>query len=398
MRSIAFCFGVFSLLGTPLIAEPYRLIAGDRITLSYNLVTDVKAAMVDIDGNIRIAEVGSLVAAGRTLDGLQADVATAMIEKGFSGVPLVTVEILEYAPVVVMGFVERSGVYPYVPGMTVGVALALTGDAGATNASVVNVEISALSARQREDSLGAQIASTVTQIARLQASLTDATAPISVSDDLKTAVPAQELPRLEDLLAAEAKFLRTERVATQELLASWEKELADNLIQIELLDARVALKTETVTQLARDVDSARNLQSQGLSTNIQTTNSIQRLSDEREELLAIETTKLNVEHSRALAQRNRSQYEADLTKNRLQEFAQAKARLNLLLGERRLAIDELSLLLAATGIPSITDETISLQLELKGPRADRIDPADVNENTPLLPGDFVVVKAFRKED
>jgi protein involved in polysaccharide export with SLBB domain len=398
MKLIALSFSVCTVLGAPLFAEPYRLIAGDRVTLSYNLLTDAKVAMVDIDGNIRLAELGSIVAVGKTLDGLQADVATAMIENGFSGSPFVTAEILEYAPIMVLGFVERSGVYPYVPGMTAGVAMALSGDAGAKNASFANVEIAALNARHRAESVGAQIASTVAQIARLQAGLSGTAAPISVSDDLRTATPAQELPHLEVLLATEAELLLKERGATQELLTSWEKEVADNLIQIQLLDTRIGLKAETVAQLALDVDSARSLQSQGLSTNVQTTNSIQRLSDEREELLALETAKLNVERSRALAQRNRQQYEADSIRNDMQELAQAKARLNLLVGDRRLALDELSLLQAEIGVPSITDGSISLQLELQGPRADRIDPKEVNENSPLLPGDIIVVKALRKAD
>lgn len=391
MKTNALCFGLLLLAATPLLADPYRLIAGDHVVLHYNLIAAEKTAMVDLDGNIRLAELGSVIASGKSLDDLQVAIAQAMLANGFAGTPSVTVEIVEYAPIIVSGYVARSGVFAYTPGMTAGAALAMTGNTAIPARSFATTEIAALTVQRRIDSLGAQLASAAAQIARLQAGLAGPDAPIIVADDLKNAVPEPELARLELLLAAEDRLLVTQRTAARDLVRSWDREIADNLTQIELLDARIVIKAETVAQLTRDVDAARNLQSRGLTTNAQTTATFQRLADEREELLALETTKLTVQRGRALAERSRQQYAAETTTGRLQDLTQAQARLNLLQGDRGLALQEMTLMLAETGTTLSIADAPTLRMTLQGPRADRMGDAGVTAATVLLPGDVLVV-------
>jgi protein involved in polysaccharide export with SLBB domain len=392
LKAIVLC--VCLAVSSPLAAEEYRLIAGDRINLTYNLLPEAKTVMIDIDGNIRLADLGTIIAKGKTLTEIEKDVVESMIRNGYSGTPFVTAEIVEYAPIIVSGYVGRSGVYPYVPGTTAGVAIAIAGSAGATNPIIANADLQALAAKRRAASLATQIVSTVAQIAGLEASLAGPDTPVAVSAELKAVVPEQELSHLEALIASENGLLEAQRTATKDQLASFEKEISDYAAQINNLDARIALQNEMIDQLTADTTSARSLQSQGLATNSQTTTLILRLADERADLLALETAKLNTQRSSSLAERNRQQFLAEQNRSRLQQLNDARDKLHQLRGEQAYAFNEVSLTNANIGAVSPTEEGVTLEITLAGPRANRVDPASVDENTPLLPGDILLVKSI----
>ncbi len=82
--------------------------------------------MVGSDGNIAFPLVGAISAAGLTLADLQAkivnDLGTAYLNN-----PRVSVDILEYRPIYVLGEVNKAGQFPYKVGMTVNAAVATAG-------------------------------------------------------------------------------------------------------------------------------------------------------------------------------------------------------------------------------------------------------------------------------
>jgi polysaccharide export outer membrane protein len=106
----------------------YRLEAGDQIAV-------VTFADRDLSGHFRISETGTIAlpllgtlhAGGMTAPELQSAIADRLIGLKLFTKPSVTVEVLEYQPVYVLGDVNNPGRYRFTPGMTVLGAVALAG-------------------------------------------------------------------------------------------------------------------------------------------------------------------------------------------------------------------------------------------------------------------------------
>jgi polysaccharide export outer membrane protein len=109
-------------------ASPYRLAAGDEVGV-------VTFADRDLSGHFRISETGTIAlpllgalhAGGMTAGELQTAIAERLIRLKLFTKPSVSVEVLEYQPIYVLGDVNNPGRYRYRPGTTVLGAVALAG-------------------------------------------------------------------------------------------------------------------------------------------------------------------------------------------------------------------------------------------------------------------------------
>lgn len=106
----------------------YRLDSGDVI----RLITVVDEALtgefrVDDGGKLALPLVGALNASGQTPDGLASEIGKALVRGNLYTAPSVSVEVITYRPIFVLGEVSKPGQYPYQPGMTVVTAAAVAG-------------------------------------------------------------------------------------------------------------------------------------------------------------------------------------------------------------------------------------------------------------------------------
>src|SRR5688572_23966235 len=106
----------------------YRLGSGDVITIRVLGEDDLRRERVRLSdaGTVSFPVLGELRVLGTTVGDLE-----AAITKGLKGRylvnPSVTVTIDEYRPFFVNGQVQKPGGYPFIPGLTVGKAVALAG-------------------------------------------------------------------------------------------------------------------------------------------------------------------------------------------------------------------------------------------------------------------------------
>jgi polysaccharide export outer membrane protein len=82
---------------------------------------------VSDSGNIAIPLLGNIHAAGLSTRELESRIADQLVAKHLYKDPSVSVEIVTYRPIFVLGEVTRPGQYPYEPGMTVLTAVAVAG-------------------------------------------------------------------------------------------------------------------------------------------------------------------------------------------------------------------------------------------------------------------------------
>jgi polysaccharide biosynthesis/export protein len=108
--------------------QHYRLGSGDQvriITFGEDQLTG--EFRVDDQGQLGLPLLGSVKAAGLTTQELDQSIADKLRSKNLLRDASVSVEVLAYRPIYVLGEVARPGEYPYRPGMTMLTCVALAG-------------------------------------------------------------------------------------------------------------------------------------------------------------------------------------------------------------------------------------------------------------------------------
>lgn len=98
----------------------YRLGVSDQVRLlTFGEDSLSEIFRVNDAGNIALPLLGPIRARGLTTDELSAAIARELVQRGLIRDASVSVEVVEYRPVFVLGEVNRPGQYPFQPGMTV---------------------------------------------------------------------------------------------------------------------------------------------------------------------------------------------------------------------------------------------------------------------------------------
>ncbi len=114
------------LADTPVF--PYRLGPGDQVRIiTFGEEQLTGQFRVNDAGTIAVPLLGTVPAGGRTVDQIQDEIAAALKEKKLIVSPSVSVEVIAFRPIFVLGEVVKPGEYPYQPGMTVLTAVAVAG-------------------------------------------------------------------------------------------------------------------------------------------------------------------------------------------------------------------------------------------------------------------------------
>jgi len=106
----------------------YTLAPGDQVRIiTFGEDTLTGEFRVNDSGNIALPLVGAVHASGLTPARLETAVAVALQRARLVGNPSVSVEVIAYRPIYVLGEVNKPGQYAYQPGMTVVTAVAVAG-------------------------------------------------------------------------------------------------------------------------------------------------------------------------------------------------------------------------------------------------------------------------------
>ena len=106
----------------------YRLGGGDQIRI-ITFGSDQLSGQFHVDdqGNVAVPLVGNVKASGMTASQFATKLQTELDAQKFLRDPKVSVEVLTYRPIFVLGEVNKPGQYPYSPGMTMLTAVAVAG-------------------------------------------------------------------------------------------------------------------------------------------------------------------------------------------------------------------------------------------------------------------------------
>jgi polysaccharide export outer membrane protein len=107
---------------------PYQLGVGEQVRIiTFGAEQLTGEFRVNDRGTIAIPLLGAIPATGSTTSELERSIAQQLKAKEVLLDPSVSVEVLNYRPIFILGEVSRPGQYPYQPGMTVLTAVAIAG-------------------------------------------------------------------------------------------------------------------------------------------------------------------------------------------------------------------------------------------------------------------------------
>ncbi len=107
---------------------PYALGTGDELRVTvFGQVQLSTTYFVSPQGTISVPLLGDVAASGHTSAELGTEIAEDLRSRKLVVDPSVSVDIIQYRPIYVLGEVEKPGAYPYQPGLTMLSAVALAG-------------------------------------------------------------------------------------------------------------------------------------------------------------------------------------------------------------------------------------------------------------------------------
>ncbi len=373
---------------SPLASGSYRLATGDSLGITVFGEPDLSGDFeVDSLGLVSLPLIGRVQASGLDAGELEA----AIVEKlkdGYLKNPRVIVEIRAYRPFYILGNVKSPGRYPYIIGMTVLNAIALSGGFYATKEDDLRSRLAVARAREGLNLLRGEHRVAIIREARL----------LAERDGLEEIVFPQEVlrnrddPKVVEQIEGETRIFTTRREGLAGAIAILEVKVTNYREEISALKAQMRSEAEQIKLLNIEIQGLETLLDKGYT-------SIPRL-------LALKRTRAGIEGSRrgnrafiARAQQNIGRAELEIIKLRQDRHSEVVAQLQ----EVRNEISKLEKrLVAATSVLrenlAAATRTRAILLDQTGSgivitRNTPDGPRDLEaaEHTPVLPGDVIRV-------
>ncbi|MGO4642728.1 polysaccharide biosynthesis/export family protein [Mesorhizobium sp. 2RAF45] len=383
-------------------AEQYQLSPGDTVEIGIAPIPErAQRAVVQMDGNIALPEVGMIMVAGLTASQLQTRMQALLPTKIFH-VRLadgreqmvvvkpddVTAIIVEYRPIYVMGDVLTPGQQAYRPLMTVRQALAVSGGFSLLRSRAGQTGPDPVDLRRDYETLWGEYTKDYFHAARVRAELqgqadfdkqTPQGSPLSPS--VGAAIAQAETDGL--------KIALSDFQQEQTFLERGEKDAAD---QIEVLQKREQVEAESVKADQEDLAKVTKAFDAGNLTNT-------RLADVRRALLLSSSGALQTSVELMRARRQQEDYVRQHERNDnqrkialLTDLKDTNARLGDVTARLHAASEKLQPTGASAQPLPIAGETIRAQVTIVRKVGDEWRKLSADEDTIVMPGDTVEAK------
>lgn len=359
-------------------AEPYRVGAGDVLAVMVYGETGLSGEFtVSPDGTIAYPILGNVPVAGLTSAEIAERVDKALAD--YVPAPAVTATVARYAPVFIVGDVERPGRYEYRPGMT---ALELVALGGGVRRTPADGGAWLVAARQEYTDLELQIFAQQVRRARLKAEL-DGTA----FDYPPPAEPDPDMRDVKQRLVEGERVLFEVRQATlaseDEALAAQERSYAD---EIEQLAASIKLHDEEIKLLEQDVLSTRDLAERGLTAKSNLREMERRLSSARRDALEMRSFLARATQNRLALDQRRVALVETLRREAAQEMQEIDTALARMRARRSVLFEAISEAMLR-GNPE--EARPRLTFSIVSAASDGFGEVPAGELTLLRPGDIL---------
>jgi polysaccharide biosynthesis/export protein ExoF len=398
LGAIAFCLAAF--FGGVVHAQEYVLGPQDVLMVRVGHWDEMQGgftAWTDLNGQYTVAPDGTLAlplsgpinAAGRTPVDVADDIAVALGSRVLSrGEVQVTVDIVQFRPVYVLGAVRSPGAYPYTPGLTVLQAIGLAGGMPQVAPAWQRNERSALSSLGSYEVLNLALMRALATEARLLAER-EGSSTIETPPELENAAMGRAMmDREREIFDARAAALESAVAQLDSLETILRRQIDQMAEQVALRERQRDLADEELANIA-------DLVERGLTVAARLTELESRVADQEIRLLELATARLNAEQRLNEARRER----LDLVNMRARDTAERLLEVQSEIESLRIRMrTEAALYAEATqyedgymrteGLGAPTFElTRGGTAPVVVTRTDLLQPGDVLELVVPLPGD-----------
>ncbi|MBB3237651.1 polysaccharide biosynthesis/export family protein [Phyllobacterium endophyticum] len=260
--------------------EPYKVVSGDVLLVTVYGDAGLSGTFpVSVEGTIGYPILGNVPVANRTMTEISNTISTGLLQHipGLS----VSVAMKEYAPVFVIGDVQKPGKYEFRPGMIALELFALSGGLKDAADKMDTAGTQLVSARQDYSDTSLQLFAQDVRRARLQAELDEKPFEYVLDKDIVT----DDLQARQHVVESERRIydlrlsaLRSEAKALQDQKQNYREE-------IDTLEKSTKLRNEEISLLEQNVGSSEKLVSQGLTAQSTLRDSQRQLSAMRRDAL-----------------------------------------------------------------------------------------------------------------
>lgn len=240
-------------------APDYALTSGDRVrVVVFNEPTLSGEFTVRAAGPISMPLLGTVHAVGLTPKALEDEI-TNRLRADFLVDPKVTVEIIEYRRLYVLGNVKTPGGYSYQTGMTVLDSVALAGSYAVTEADSI---ILMMERTRAEKAYAATLGSyrvSLARVARLSAEQ-DQLNEIQFPEEL---MRDRNMPEVAQIMRGQQQLFETRRATLAATIDNLERQIPELKSELETLKAQLTLDTKELHQLKTEIANVAALFKRG---------------------------------------------------------------------------------------------------------------------------------------
>lgn len=383
--ALALCVG---LTEAPLAdsQSSYRLIQGDVLQVMHPASEAPVTQAVDIDGYIHLAEVGTVQVTDQTLYQTRQKLRRVIEEQDMFLNPEVTVSVLRYAPIMVGGDVSQPGQVDYAPGLTVAGAIAMAGGYR-EQYDPSDRSRARLALNGQIEVLDFEIAADQRRVRTLETAL-----EYGLFDREHLKIDVSLPDGAEKGIGPNRTWLNAEREKVIASLEVWKEEAEATRTQISLLQARADLERAKADIVAAELADAEALKAKGLQTSVQLAALQRRSADARSDVLELESAITHSAIALIHVEAREQQYLAQRHEDILKEIGEAEERIKAAQLRRNSFLAQLETM--PRGLTGAVDAQLGrAKFRVTSLRPDRQIGGALSLDTPLLPGDTLIVTA-----
>lgn len=368
--------------------EAYRLSIGDVLAVTVYGRDDLSGQFpIAPDGTVGLPLLGNVAATGMTPAALSSRL-DALLAEHLPGLS-VAVSVAQYAPVFIVGDVQRSGRYEYRPDMTVLELVALAGGGRRVADDVENSQLQMIAARQDYADLELQVLGLEALRARLQAEL-DGVAFTGESLLKTDPDPAWQTIR-QKVVAGEQRLFEIRKAAFQEedqaLLAqqkSYEDEIQSNTQSLKLYDREIEL-------LQEDMAAQKELAGRGLTAKSNLREAERNLSSTRRDALEVSAYLARAKQNKLAIEQKRVSLITTRRNQAAEQLQEVDLNLDRMRGRQRSLLATMSEVALMSGESALNAAQVQPSYSILRLGDDRYDEVEAGEQALLKPGDIVRV-------
>lgn len=402
MRRILVALAALGMLLAPAVAqEGYRLNALDSIEVKaarWSPATGVLEPLAFINGIYRIGQDGLVdlpVAGEVAADGLDTATLAAAVRDRMSAALAVaegihvSVRVEQYAPVFVVGAVERPGSYEYEPGLTVLQAIAIAGGVRRAQTLFSRTDRDAVRSLGDHRLLEVDRWRQLAQLARLEAELAG-------EDGITKPEELDGIALADELLEVENEILVTRSDEHESALAAIAELKTLLSTRIEKLEEEQRLRSELIVATRLERDNVQSLVQRGLAQTSRVNDVSRDLAELETRMLELETAILTAEQQLNEADRDEIELRGQRRVGIITDLQDTKTQLTRI--SVQLETEQALFAEAARFGTTLTDlrktaATATPTLLVTRAGAVSPDPFEADSLTPLRPGDVLEVSA-----